>query len=543
MSLDSNKHLVFDEEARAHLLEGVNILTNAVKITMGPRGQNVVIEKPGAPPHLTKDGVSVARAINLRDRLHNLGVQMIKEAASRTADVAGDGTTTATVLSQAIFHEGLKMLAAGYSSTEIRKGIEFATSIVIEELKELAIPISSDEEIIQVGTISSNGDRDIGELLCEAMNAVGRDGVIAVEEAKGYKTTLDTVEGMEIDRGYLSPYFINNQEKMACVLEKPLILLVNKRLASLQDFLPVLEKVHKSQRPLLIVADEVESDALQGLVVNKLKGTLDVCAIRAPDFGDSRINSMDDLGMLLGCEVLADASSETFAKVKIEDLGECRRVIIKKSSAIFIDGAGDPSQIEERSDQLRECMEDPSLSSAELLQLRRRLVRLTGGVAVLRVGGTTELDLIERKDRVEDALHATQAAVEEGILPGGGVALIQASLALDRHMKGSVDGFRVGVDIVRTACSSPLRQIVINAGGSPEVIFEKITRSRNVKGYDANTGKFVDMMDFGIIDPLKVVRCALENATVAASMLLSVGCAMTEDADSVPPEQSLFESQ
>jgi chaperonin GroEL len=542
MSFESNKHLIFDDEARYQLLEGVNLLADAVKVTMGPRGQNVVIEKPGMPPHLTKDGVTVARAINLKDRLKNLGVQMIKEAASRTADVAGDGTTTATVLSQAIFQEGLKMLAAGYSSTEVRKGIEFASSLVIEELREIANPISSDEEIIQVGTISSNGDRDVGEFLCEAMHAVGRDGVIAVEEAKGFKTTLDVVEGMELDRGYLSPYFINNQEKMACILERPVILLINKKLMSLQDLLPLLEKIHRAQRPLLVVAEDVEGDAMQGLVVNKLKGVLDACAIRAPDFGDARVNSMDDLGLMIGCEVFADASSETFANVGIDDLGECKRVVIKKASTVFIDGAGMPEEVEKRADQVRSCLLDPTLVRAEELQLRRRLVRLTGGVAVLRVGGTTEIDLIERKDRVEDALHATQAAVEEGIVPGGGVALIRASQSLEKHMKGPADGFRVGIEIIKYACSTPLRQIVMNSGGSSEVVLEKIIRSKQLKGYDASSGKFVDMMESGIIDPLKVVRCALENATVAASMLLSVGCAMVEDPGENEEQSSLFEA-
>ena len=531
MPAESNKRLVFDDDARTQLMNGVNLLVDAVKITMGPRGQHVVIEKPGAPPHLTKDGVTVARAINVRDRLQNLGIQMIKEAASRTADVAGDGTTAATVLSQSIFQDGLRLLAAGYSALEIRKGIDFAKDIVIEELHKAAIPVSSDEEIIQVGTISANGDRTVGELLCEAMKAVGRDGIIAVEEAKGFKTSLDIVEGMEINRGYLSPYLINDQGKMACILEKPLVLLLNKKLTNLQDILPILEKVRRSQQPLLIVADDVEGEAMQGLVVNKLKGILDACAIRAPGFGETRINCMSDLGLLLGCEVHGDLSDISLSALKIEDLGECKRVVVKKDRTTFIGGCGSSDRIENRGEQLRRELLDPTISESEASMTRLRINRLTGGIAVLRVGGTTELDLVERKDRVEDALHATQAAVEEGILPGGGVALIRASEALEGLEASCGDSFQMGIRVVRTACHAPLRQIVVNAGGSSEIVLEKIKKLKHTEGYDARTESFVDMMESGIIDPLKVVRTALENAAAAASMMLSVGCVVVEDED------------
>ncbi|HIL97547.1 MAG TPA: chaperonin GroEL [Pseudomonadales bacterium] len=524
----SNKSLIFDEEARAQLLKGVNLLTDAVKITMGPGGQNVVIEKPNAPPYLTKDGVTVARVIKVKDKMQNLGVQMVKEAAARTADVAGDGTTTATVLAQAIFQDGLRLLAAGYSCPEIRKGIEFAKNQVIQELRNAAIPVSSDDEIIQVGTISANGDQTIGELLCEAMKSVGRDGIITVEEAKGFKTSLAIVEGMEIDRGYLSPYFINDQEKMACVLEKPLILLLSKKLTTLQNALSILEKVHRAQRPLLIVAGDIEGEAMQGLVVNKLKGTLDVCAIRSPGFGEGRINCMSDLGLLLGCEIYGDIDDNSLNQLNIADLGNCKRVIIKKDRTTFIGGEGSIEKIEERSGQLRRKLADPTLIEAEAVLTRLRLNRLTGGIAVLRVGGTTELDLVERKDRVEDALHATQAAVEEGILPGGGVALIRAAQVLASSSKTQSSSFCMGIEIVKSACQVPLKQIVTNAGGTSEIILEKVSKFKHTRGYDAKGEKFVDMMESGIIDPLKVVRTALENAAATAGMLLSVGCAIVE---------------
>lgn len=528
--MSSNKNLIFDDAARAQLLKGVNLLTDAVKITMGPCGQNVVIEKINAPPHLTKDGVTVARAINVENKLQNLGIQMVKEAALRTADVAGDGTTTATVLAQAIFQDGLRLLAAGYSSVDIRKGIDFAKDSIIQELRSAAVPVSSDEEIVQIGTISANGDHTIGELLCEAMKAVGRDGIIAVEEAKGFKTSLAIVEGMEINRGYLSPYFINDQEKMSCTLESPLVLLLNKKLATLQDILPLLEKIHRAQRPLLIIADDVEGEAMQGLVVNKLKGTLDVCAIRSPEFGEGRINCMSDLGLLLGCQTHGDISEHDrpLLDLELSALGNCKRVIIKKDRSTFIGGAGLIASIEERSNQLRRKLQDPTLSDGEAALTRVRLNRLTGGIAVLRVGGTTELDLVERKDRVEDALHATQAAVEEGILPGGGVALIRAAHALSSPRTQN-NSFCMGVEIVKAACQAPLKQIVANSGGTPDIVLEKVNKSKGTKGYDAKGEKFVDMMSSGIIDPLKVVRTAFENASATAEMLLSVGCAIVEE--------------
>lgn len=531
--IETTKDLLFGTAAREKILEGVDTLANAVKVTMGPRGQNVVIERPLKSPHLTKDGVTVAKAVNLRGRFQNLGVQMIKEAAARTAEVAGDGTTTATVLSQALYSEGLKMIAAGYSATELQRGISIGTELVINSLKSSAVNVTSDDEIIQVGTISANGDGEVATLLCRAMNEVGRDGTITVEEAKGFDTTLDVVEGMELDRGFMSPYFINDQSKMAAVLESPYVLLINKKLSTLKDLLPVLEQVHQSSRPLLIIADDIEGDAMQGLVVNCLKGSLSVCAIRAPEFGSSRVAALNDLGIMLGCEVLSAASTDDDLKnLTVDDLGMCKKIVVTKSSTTFIDSAGAEHDVANRVSEIRGLLEDPTLSEQEAESLSRRLRRLVGGVAVLRVGAATEVALREKKDRVEDALCATQAAVEEGILPGGGVALVRASKSLDKiKITNEVDGVAVGVDVVRRACSYPLRQIVENAGGSPEVVFEKVNRLKGNKGFDAYTLEFVDMLDSGIIDPLKVVRSALENASSVACSLLSVGCAMVEDGE------------
>ena len=531
----TTKDLLFGADAREKILDGVDTLANAVKVTMGPRGQNVVIERPGRAPHLTKDGVTVAKAVNLKGRFENLGVQMIKEAAARTAEVAGDGTTTATVLSQALYSEGLKMIAAGYSATELQKGIAIGTEFVMNALRESAVDVTSDDEIVQVGTISANGDVEVARLLCKAMNEVGRDGTIAVEEAKGFDTTLDVVEGMEIDRGFTSPYFINDQGRMACVLESPYVLLVNKKLSTLKDLLPVLEQVHQSSKPLLIVADDIEGDAMQGLVVNSLKGSLSVCAIRAPEFGASRVAALGDLGTMLTCEVLSSATTDDDLKnLTVEDLGQCKKVVVTKSSTTFIDCAGSEEAVKLRIAEIKKALGDPTASEQEVQVSHRRLHRLAGGVAVLRVGAATEVALREKKDRVEDALCATQAAVEEGILPGGGVALVRASKVLDKiKISNEVDGVAVGVDVVRRACAYPLRQIVENAGGSPEVVFEKVNRLRGNKGFNAYTLEFVDMLDSGIIDPLKVVRSALENASAVACSLLSVGCAMVEDGDVV----------
>ena len=536
MQGESLKKLSFDDAARLEISKGVNLLADAVKVTMGPRGQNVVIERPGLPPHVTKDGVTVAKSINLRSRYPNLGVQMVKEAASRTAELAGDGTTTATVLARSIFEEGLKMLAAGYSSSEIQRGIIAATDFVLDELRSMAIPVSKDEDIVQVGTISANGDRTIGELLLTAMKAVGRDGIITIEDARGYNTTLDVVEGCEIPRGFLSPYFVTDQDKMASVMEDPYVLLINKKITSLNQILPVLEKVHNSQGSLLIIADDVDGDALHGLVLNKLKGTLNVCAIRAPGFGESRVSSIDDMGVLLGCTpITAVTESDDLGDLDLESFGRCKKVVIGKHSTVFVGCAGEPVALEERVDSIQRLLADPSTNDRDMAVIKARLSMLAGGVAVLRVGAHTEIEMRERKDRVEDALNATQAAVEEGILPGVGVALVRASLQLKKKFKDAPgDGFFAGIEIVRKACQAPLRQISANAGAHPELVIQKIESSKkNNIGYNASLCEFTDMFESGIIDPLKVVRSALENSSSTARMLLSIGCAVIEDDDPI----------
>ena len=521
----TNKKILFNETARAELLAGVNLLADAVKTTMGPSGNNVVIEQLVGPPKLTKDGVTVASSINLKDQFKNLGVQMVKEAASRTAETAGDGTTTATVLTQAIFSEGLKLLAAGYSNAEVRQGMEYATEAVISNLRNATTPISSNEEIINVGTISANGDRNIGELLVEAMEAVGRDGIISVEEAKGFATSLEVVDGLQLDRGYISPYFVTNSDRLVSELENPAILLINKAISSVSDILPLLESAHRENKNLLIIADDVEGEALKALVVNHMKGILKVCVIRAPEFGESRVEAFGDLASLFGTQVYTSAEENPS---KLEDLGKCKRVEIYRSRSIFIGCGGEEGEVKSRLNAVKNLSKDPSLSDSEYDFMKRRLSRLSGGVAVLRVGGATELEVTERKDRVEDALHATQAAVEEGILPGGGVALVRASQKV-KTPKNSTDDFSAGVSVIKNACLAPLCQIVNNAGGSAEVVLHKVVKASSRNGYDARGGKHVDMMESGIIDPLKVVRCALEHASSAASSLLSVGCSITED--------------
>lgn len=525
------KTLIFDDEARESLRRGVEWLTQAVRVTMGPSGQNVIIEVPGAPPIVTKDGVTVARAIDFRDRNMNLGAQIVKEAASRTCDSAGDGTTTATVLTHAIFNGGLRVLSGDHSSPEVRAGMSWAVGTVINELREMSKPVSSDEEIVQVGTISANGEREIGELLSQAMRAVGRDGTITVEEAKGFSTSLHVVEGAELDRGYLSPYFVTDSEKMVSSLDSPFILLTNNRITALKELLPLLEKIHNAQKPILIVADDIEGEAMQGLVVNRTKGVLQVCAIKGPEFGENRLHALQDLATLLGTKVIVGESE--LSKVQLQDLGRCKRAIIGRYRTILIDAAGKKEEIEERSREIRSQIEDPSIDQQDRDALRRRLARLSGGVAVLRVGGATEPELKERRDRVDDALHATKAAVEEGILPGGGTALVRAAARARRRLaRQRSDSFKQGAEVVFQSCCAPLRQIVSNAGRNPELILSKVERLRDNMGYDAATERYVDTLEMGIVDPLKVVRSALENAHSAASMLLSVGCTIVEDTPS-----------
>ena len=524
----SNKIIKFDLQSREDLLSGVNILANAVKVTMGPRGRNVVIENPGGHPILTKDGVTVAQAVNLSDSFDNLGVQMIKEAAARTADAAGDGTTTATVLSQAIFSEGLKMLAAGYSASDLKKGIDIATEKIIFSLVEMSSEISTEKEINQVAKISANGEEIVGDLITEAILRVGRDGIVTVEEAKGFNSTLTIVEGMQIERGYLSPYFVTNQDKMTADLDNPYILLCNLKIDSMREIMPLLEKIASSQGSLLVVADDVDGEAMQGFVVNKTKGALKICAIRSPGFGENRVNILNDLAAVLGTRIYSRASDEKLEDIELEDLGRCKKALIGRKSSIFIGSKGCEKDVKSRIKNLRNQLEDITLDSKELSSLRMRLSRLSGGIAVLRVGGATESEVRERRDRVDDALSATQAALEEGVVPGGGVALVKATHSF--KIGKSLDGVSAGMEIVKRACYYPMKQIVENAGGSPELVLEKVKKTGSTSyGYDAVVDKFGDMFDMGIVDPTKVVRSALENASSAASMMLTVGCTMIED--------------
>lgn len=527
----TNKIVKFDIQAREDLLKGVNMLADAVKVTMGPRGRNVVIEVPGSVPVLTKDGVTVAKAVNLNDQFLNLGVQMIKEAASRTADVAGDGTTTATVLSQSIFAEGVKMIAAGFQASDIKRGIDYASSAIIKSLRKAAIPVTSDQEIQQVGTISANGEKEIGELLVRALNEVGKDGAVTVEEAKGFATSLNVVEGLSFERGYLSPYFVTNQDKMTAVLENPYILICNKKLTQLKELMPVLESALNDQSSVLIVADDIDGDAMQGLVVNRVRGALQVCAVRSPGFGENRVNMLEDLAVLTGTKVLSDAAGDDLSELKLGDLGRCKKATIGKHTTLLVGCAGNTRDIAARADGIKAQISDGLASTEEVESLRQRLSKLAGGVAILKVGGSTEVELRERKDRVDDALSATLAAIEEGILPGGGVALVRASSVVPVGKRSENEGFRAGIQVVKKACAVPLRQIVENAGGTPDVVLEKVQSLSENDGYNAFLDDYGDMFEMGIIDPLKVVRTALENAVAAASMMLTVGCAMIEDED------------
>jgi len=527
------KDIIFGDDARSRLYTGVNKLATAVRVTMGPSGQNVLIERQDAPPHLTKDGVTVAQAIQLRDKYENLGAQIVKEAAQRTADIAGDGTTTATVLAHSMYAEGLKMIAAGMSTSEICRGIDAAVRHVEEELRLMSKDVTSDEDVEHVGTISANGDSNIGKLLCKAVRAVGPTGTVTVEDAKGFETTLELTEGTHIDRGYVSPYFVTNQDKMTVEQINPLVFLANKRLSSLKEILPILEAAHESKRPLLIIADDIEGEAAQGLVVNKIKGTLQVCAIKSPEFGESRVVAMQDLSVMFGAQVYTHADSAIGPPSK-DSLGSCKKALITKQTTIIIADDKRRELIADRIQSLKTSLaasEDPEV-------LQRSISRLSDGIAVIKVGGATEIELKERKDRVDDALCATQAAIAEGILPGGGVALIRASLKLNSFASSNSADFNCGIKIVQAACQEPLRQIVLNTGGVPDLVLEKVRRQKANKGYDARTGSFVDMLESGIIDPSRVVRAAISNAGSAARNLLSVGCAMTFEEEVPETDQS-----
>jgi chaperonin GroEL len=530
------KQVIHGEESRAAILRGVNQLADAVKITLGPKGRNVVIDKKFGSPTITKDGVTVAKEIELKDSLENMGAQMVREVASKTSDVAGDGTTTATVLAQAIFREGVKTVAAGANPMALKRGIDKAVERATAEIKKMSKPVKG-EMIAQVGTISANGDATIGELIAEAMDKVGKDGVITVEESKTMETDLEFVEGMQLDRGYLSPYFVTDQESMEAVLENPVILLSEKKIASMRDILPLLEQVAKSGKPILIIAEDVEGEALATLVVNKLRGTLNVAAIKAPGFGDRRKALLEDIAIMTGGQVISEDLGIKLENVKLEDLGTARKVMIDKENTTIIDGGGDANDLAGRVKTLKAQIED-STSDYDREKLQERLAKLVGGVAVIKVGAATETELKEKKARVEDAMHATRAAVEEGIVPGGGVALIRAAKALDKfkifepdadgEVTGDVDE-QIGVNIVKRALEEPLRQIVQNAGKEGAVIVEKVRSERNANfGYNAATETFEDLVAAGIIDPAKVTRCALQNAASIAGLMLTTEALISE---------------
>jgi chaperonin GroEL len=537
------KQIVHGEESRAAILRGVNQLADAVKITLGPKGRNVILDKKYGSPTITKDGVTVAKEIDLKDPLENMGAQMVREVASKTSDIAGDGTTTATVLAQAIYREGVKTVAAGANPMALKRGIEKAVERATTEIKKMSKPVKGDM-IAQVGTISANGDHAIGELIAEAMNKVGKDGVITVEDSNTMETNLEFVEGMQFDRGYLSPYFVTNVEKMEAVLEDPVILISEKKIAAMRDLLPILEQVAKLGKPILIIAEDVEGEALATLVVNKLRGTINVAAVKAPGFGDRRKALLEDIGILTGGKVISEDLGIKLENVKVEDLGRAKKVTIDKDNTTIIDGAGDTELLKGRVKTLKAQIEDSS-SDYDREKLQERLAKLVGGVAVIRVGAATETELKEKKARVEDAMNATRAAVEEGIVAGGGVALIRAAKALEKFkvFETDEDGIttgdpdeQIGVNIVKRALEEPMRQIVQNAGKEGAVIVEKIRRDKNPNfGYNAATENFEDLVDAGIIDPAKVTRCALQNAASIAGLMLTTEALISELQDDDQP--------
>jgi chaperonin GroEL len=521
------KDVRFSGDARERMLRGVDILANAVKVTLGPKGRNVVIDKSFGAPRITKDGVTVAKEIELADKFENMGAQMLREVASKTNDLAGDGTTTATVLAQSIVREGGKAVAAGLNPMDLKRGIDAAVAAVVEDVKKRSKKVSTSEEIAQVGTISANGEKEIGDMIAKAMQKVGNEGVITVEEAKGLETELEVVEGMQFDRGYLSPYFITNAEKMIVDLENPYILLHEKKLSSLQSMLPVLEAVVQSGRPLLIISEDVEGEALATLVVNKLRGGLKVAAVKAPGFGDRRKAMLEDIAILTGGQVISEDLGIKLESVTLDMLGKAKKVVIEKENTTIVDGAGKKKEIEGRCNQIRAQI-DETTSEYDKEKLAERLAKLAGGVAVIRVGGGSEVEVKERKDRVDDAMHATRAAVEEGIVAGGGVALLYSVRALDK-VKFANNDQKVGVDIIRRAILVPARLIAENAGVDGAVISGKLLESKNTNwGYDAQTGEFVDMVKSGIIDPTKVVRCALQDAASVAGLLITTEAMIAE---------------
>jgi len=520
------KEVRFSDDARARMLKGVNVLANAVKVTLGPKGRNVVLEKSFGAPTVTKDGVSVAKEIELEDKFENMGAQMVKEVASQTSDAAGDGTTTATVLAQAILREGLKAVAAGFNPMDLKRGIDKGTIALIEELKKLSQPCKNDTSIAQVGTISANADEEIGKIIAEAMGKVGKEGVITVEEGSGLSNELDVVEGMQFDRGYLSPYFINDQASQSATLENPLILIYDKKVSNIRELLPLLEGVAKSGRPLLIIAEDCEGEALATLVVNNIRGIVKVAAVKAPGFGDRRKAMLQDIAILTGGQVISEEVGLSLEKASTEDLGEAKKVQVSKENTTIIDGKGRSADIKGRIEQINKEIEE-STSDYDKEKLQERVAKLAGGVAVIKVGAATEIEMKEKKARVEDALHATRAAVEEGVVPGGGVALLRAVKGI-ASLQGANEDQTVGINILRKAVEEPLRQIVGNAGTDASVVLNAVVNGKGNYGFNAATGEYGDMVKFGIIDPTKVTRLALQNATSVAGLLLTTEAMIAE---------------
>jgi chaperonin GroEL len=528
----SAKELLFSIDARAKLKRGVDALADAVKITLGPKGRNVVIDKKFGSPTITKDGVTVAKEIELSDPIENMGAQMVKEVATKTSDLAGDGTTTATVLAQAIFREGLKNVTAGANPMELKRGIEKAVDVVVDELKRLSVPSAGKKEIAQVGTISANNDKEIGNLIAEAMEKVGKDGVITVEEAKGLETTLETVDGMQFDRGYLSPYFVTDPEKMEAVLDDGYLLIHDKKISAMKELLPILEKVAQSGKPLLIIAEDVEGEALATVVVNKLRGTLKVAAVKAPGFGDRRKEMLRDIAVLTGGQVISEEVGFKLENATLNDLGRAKRIVIDKDDTTIVDGKGKHDDIQGRINEIKAAIEKTT-SDYDREKLQERLAKLSGGVAIINVGAATETEMKEKKARVEDALHATRAAVEEGIVPGGGIALLRAQTALER-IRGTEDE-KTGVEIVRRALEEPIRMIAQNAGAEGSIVVAKVRASKERNfGYNAATDTYEDLVKAGVIDPTKVARTALQNAASIAGLLLTTECVVVERKEEKP---------
>ena len=521
------KEVRFHEGARAKMVHGLNILADAVKVTLGPKGRNVVLERSFGAPTVTKDGVSVAKEIELKDKFENMGAQMVKEVASKTSDVAGDGTTTATVLAQAIVREGMKFVASGMNPMDLKRGIDKAVLGVVEELKKISKPCTTSKEIAQVGAISANADFDIGKIISDAMDKVGKEGVITVEDGKSLENELDLVEGMQFDRGYLSPYFINNPEKQICVLEDPYILLYDKKISSIRELLPILEQVAKAGKPLLLIAEEVEGEALATLVVNNIRGILKTCAVKAPGFGDRRKAMLEDMAVLTGGTVISEELGLKLENATLKDLGRAKKVEAGKENTTIIDGAGDKKQIEARVKQIRVQIEEAT-SDYDKEKLQERVAKLAGGVAVIKVGAATEIEMKDKKARVEDALHATRAAVEEGIVPGGGVAYLRARQALEGKLKGDNHDQEAGIKIVMKALEEPLRIIVDNAGAEPSVVLNKVLEDKGNFGFNAQTEEFGDLVQMGVIDPTKVSRTALQNASSVAGLMLTTDAMVAE---------------